>query len=69
MYMSDPVNERFVNIETKIAYQEKLITELNEVLLQRGKEIDKLARRLEGLEKLAREGAPETPGHEPPPHY
>lgn len=67
--MGDTLNERFVSIETKIAYQEKLILELNEVLLERGREIDKLTRRLDSLEKLAREGTPENPGHERPPHY
>lgn len=67
--MSDTDKERFVSIETKIAYQEKLIAELNEVLLERGQEIDKLTRRLDSLEKLARDGAPENPGHERPPHY
>jgi SlyX protein len=67
--MSDAVNDRFVSIETKIAYQEKLIAELNDVLLERGQELDKLQLRLNSLERLARESAPENPGHEPPPHY
>lgn len=61
--------ERFVNLETKIAYQEKLISDLNEVLLQRGSELDKLLRRVDSLEKLVREGPPEAPDDEPPPHY
>lgn len=67
--MSDTVNERFMNIEMKIAYQEKLIADLNEVLLKRGREIDQLTRRLASLENLAREDSPENPGHERPPHY
>lgn len=67
--MSQTLDERFVSIETKIAYQEKLIAELNEVLLQRGQEIDKLTRRLASLENLARDGSSENPGHERPPHY
>ncbi len=61
--------ERFISIETKIAYQEKLIAELNEVILERGKQIDLLTRRITQLERLATDDGPEQPGHERPPHY
>ena len=66
---TDPSEERFLALETKVAYQEKLIAELNDVILERGREIDQLLTRVGNLEKLAREGSPETPGHERPPHY
>jgi SlyX protein len=62
-------NERFLVLETKVAYQEKLIADLNEVILQRGREIDTLTARVQNLEKSFSEGAGPDPSHEPPPHY
>jgi len=61
--------ERFVALETKIAYQEKLLAELNDVLLERGNEVDSLKKRVDALERMYREGEDPNPGHEPPPHY
>jgi SlyX protein len=68
---SDParIQQRFLTLETKVAYQEKLIADLNDVILDRGREFDALAVRVNEMEKLLREGPGETPGHEPPPHY
>ncbi len=63
------IDERFLILETKISYQEKLIADLNEVLLSRGREVDQLLLRVDVLEKLMREGPPENPANEPPPHY
>jgi SlyX protein len=62
---------RFVALETKVAYQEKLISELNEVLLERGQEVDTLTRRLDNMERIYREGsgADPDPSHDRPPHY
>jgi SlyX protein len=60
---------RFIELETKIAYQEKLLSDLNEVLLARGREIDSLLKRVDALEGLAQEDTADTPGNEPPPHY
>jgi SlyX protein len=66
----DPLEARFVALETKVAYQDKLIAELNEVLVERTQELATLARRLEALERFVREPADETvPPHERPPHY
>lgn len=67
--MTATTDERFISIETKIAYQEKLIAELNDVILERGKQIDQLTRRVLQLEHLAGDDGPEQPGHDPPPHY
>jgi uncharacterized coiled-coil protein SlyX len=62
-------HERFVTLETKLAYQEKLLSDLNEVLLERGSEIDLLKARVASLERQVREGGGPDPGHEAPPHY
>jgi len=69
--MSEPISDekRFIELETKVAYQEKLLSDLNEVLLSRGREIDALLKRVDSLERLAQEDGTDTPGNEPPPHY
>lgn len=66
-------DERLVNIETKIAYQEHMISELNEVLFQQQKTMDELKRTVELLKgRLVDIGdmmsAP-TQANEKPPHY
>ena len=63
------LNERFLKLETKAAYQEKLLAELNDVLLERGREVDRLTVRVTALERQYQEGEELSPGHEPPPHY
>lgn len=66
----DPVEARFVALETKVAYQDKLIAELNEVVVARAREIDVIAKRLTTLERYLREPQDEpTPAQERPPHY
>jgi SlyX protein len=61
---------RFMQLETKVAYQDKLIAELNEVVIQRTYALDALTRRLEAIEKLLREPPGEPgPANEKPPHY
>lgn len=67
--MNEETAERFINLESKLAYHEKLLADLNEVLLERGQEIDTLKARVEALERQYQEGEQESPGHEPPPHY
>jgi SlyX protein len=65
----DP-EERFVILETKLAYQERLLEELNQVLIDKSRELDDLQRRLKNIEELARQGDTDRKiPHEPPPHY
>lgn len=67
---NEAVAARFVALETKVAYQDKLIADLNEVIVERGRELDALAKRLAALERLVRDAHGEpTPPQEPPPHY
>lgn len=63
------IDERFLRLETKIAYQEKLVAELNDVLLERGNEVDKLKLRVAFMERQVHEGEEFSLAHEPPPHY
>lgn len=68
--MSDTEYEkRFLTLETKVAYQEKMLADLNDVLLQRGSELDQLEKRVRQLERQLVEGPPDNPEQEVPPHY
>ncbi len=66
-------DQRLVDIETKIAYQEHMISELNEVVFQQQKTMDELKRTVELLKgRLADIGdmmAAPTQANEKPPHY
>lgn len=63
-------SERFLRLETKVAYQEKLLEEFNEVLIEQRKVCDALERRVAEIEKLIREGTDSVgPALEKPPHY
>lgn len=71
--MSDGLEQRLVELETRLAFQEQVISELNEALtamrLEAAGHADLLRRVLEDL-KLARSDGPGDPGLEPPPpHY
>ncbi len=66
--------QRFVNIETKIAFQEELIEELNKSIYQQQKRLDlleatceALARRISSLAESVAENKPAV--DERPPHY
>jgi uncharacterized coiled-coil protein SlyX len=68
--MSPEIEERFVLLETKIAYYEKTNQDLNDVIIAQGRELDSLRKRFEALERQLRavdEGEPVP--HERPPHY
>ena len=63
--------ERVDALETRLAYQDRTIEELNETITEQWKVIDQLRRRLEVLEEQVRSGSyiadPST--EKPPPHY
>jgi SlyX protein len=61
---------RFLKLEEKIAYQEKLIAELNEVVVSLHRRTDELDGRVQALERVLRAelGARDMP-NEKPPHY
>ena len=67
------LEERLVAIETKITFQEDLIEELNKVVYQQQKKLDRLeavceslVRHIESLAEARNEG---MPANERPPHY
>lgn len=65
---------RLMDIETKLAYQEKTIKELNDVVCEQQKEIERLSAVCDKLVKMGREQARmlagvDAPANEKPPHY
>lgn len=65
--------ERIEKIETKLAFQEDLIEELNKTVYQQQQKLDRLeatcaalARHIASLAEAAKDGAT---AHEKPPHY
>jgi len=65
--------ERIIEIETKLAFQDGSVQELNEVLCQQQQRIEKLeatcALLLEHLRELSDSAGPVSAGDERPPHY
>lgn len=61
---------RFVDLEVKIAYLEKTMDDLNEVVVMQARQLEVFERRVRQLERLRQEEAePNTLPHERPPHY
>lgn len=71
---SDTEGERLVDLETRLAHQERTIEELSDVVAAQAREIERLVARLGIAERaladqadaLERAGAPV---HQKPPHY
>lgn len=64
--MSDP-SEQIVDLEVKLAYQERLIRDLDALVRVFGERLDKLDRELRELKQTAE--VPLGPQNEKPPHY
>jgi SlyX protein len=67
------IEERLINIETKITFQEDLIEELNKTVYQQQKKLDRLeaicaslVRHIESMDEARNEG---VSANERPPHY
>lgn len=67
------IEERLVNIETKISFQEDLIDELNKVVYQQQQKLSQLeatcASLVRHIQSLAEAGSERKPVNEMPPHY
>ncbi len=63
-------DERLMNIEIALANHEKMLDELNQVIIEQGKTIEKLIRQNQYLMNLAEQDAVKPQSEEtPPPHY
>lgn len=60
------MDDRIVDLEIKLAYQERLIAELDALVRSFGERLDKTERELKDLVARAN---PVGPANEPPPHY
>lgn len=66
------IEQRLINLETKVAYQDKIIEDLNEVIYKQDKQLIALEKSLELLRTQVQSfqsGDNEIRGHEKPPHY
>ncbi len=61
--------DRLENLEIKIAFQEKAIKDLNDVLYDQQKEIDRLTSMVTTLIKESGNRDAPGPANEKPPHY
>ena len=66
--MTDDVERRVIELEIKLTHQDRLLEELNEVVIEQRASLDKLHKRTDALEK-ALFALQDDPGNEPPPHY
>ena len=69
----DSAEERFVDIEIKLAHQEDTVEQLNQAVYQQGRRIDQLEAMVSQLADHIRNNAQSGPnlgaGGEKPPHY
>lgn len=64
------IEERLVDLESRHMHQEHLVDELNSVLIDQRKVIDRLEREVARLKEQVRAGPGDEGGHdEKPPHY
>ena len=68
--LKEDLEQRKINIETALACQEKMLDEINQVVIEQAKMIDRL--KLENqylLDNLQREVVKPLSEETPPPHY
>jgi uncharacterized coiled-coil protein SlyX len=64
------MEEQLQDLEIKLAFQDKLIADLDALVRKFGDRLDLLQRELDQLKKsIASPDAPVGPQNEPPPHY
>ena len=65
------VEDRIVELEIKVAYQERLIADLDAVVRDFTARVETLTRQLEQVQELALAGSTDEigPADEKPPHY
>jgi SlyX protein len=70
MDATTPHEHRLLKLEEKVAYQDKTIADLNEVVVRLDRVVADLTRRLDAAERTVRQelGPREAP-NEKPPHY
>jgi len=68
--MAEDLAETIVDLEVRIAYQDRLIRELDALVRTFGTRLDAAERELRALREGIRAGElPKGPANDPPPHY
>ena len=68
--MTNELEERLVAIEMALANQEKITEDLNQVIIEQGRMIDRLVKQKQYLMTLAEQDTVKPLSEEtPPPHY
>jgi len=66
-------DKRITELETKVAYQEHTIQELNDVIYRQQQQIDEIEIKcqhlMDRIQSLAETGAGDQPANDRPPHY
>jgi uncharacterized coiled-coil protein SlyX len=65
----EPATEQLIDLEVKLAYQERLIGELDELVRGFATRLEAAERELRALKAAVAPPTPIGPQHEPPPHY
>jgi len=63
------LEERVTELEVRLTYQDRLIAELNEVVIELRGEVLRLAAKTRRVEQELEVGASNDPANGPPPHY
>lgn len=68
--MTDSIEGRLADLETKLSFQEQLLSDLNDVVAGQNRAMADLERQMQLLARRAPEPEGGEPGDEPPPpHY
>jgi uncharacterized coiled-coil protein SlyX len=66
----DAAESRLLKLEEKVAYQDKLVADLNEVVVSLHRRFDELRARIDSTERTLRQELDgRDVGNEKPPHY
>lgn len=68
----DPRDDRFIALEEKLAFQQRLLEEINAVVVDQQAELDRIRRELTQISEASRlliERTGDNLPHEKPPHY
>lgn len=66
---AETLDERFMNLEVKLAFQDRLIRDLDALVRTFGTRLDTTERELRELKQSVPAPLPLGPQNEPPPHY
>jgi len=64
-----PTEERLVELEIRIAHQDKAISDLDEVVRAFARKVEAIEEQLRALQRATGDVGPVGPANEPPPHY